>query len=390
MSTVESGFIPQFHNAANAGTISGGFGYIAGTLLPKSDILIFSDMDHVDSKSIYADLFSQQKLEMYAKAGVTDIYVETLEIHQAAIDNIASIKDVDKFYNNLQSIDEAGQCLFLSEYDCAEMNRDLADAVAAGAKMNPPIKFHAVQIANTSEQDSAIAQLDEQAQNIGYEKVQAIADKFAEESRKAGVDWSDEDSAFMLGVVSRFQVSRSSMRTIDLIDKGLINFNGLMESHFQSGWFQDRVPSEIIDKFAKQFSDLNKEQNQLFSDAHELVKKYRIDNDVILADRIAETRNPQGRAIVAHGVGHGASVQDDLDEHLQKRGLTVSRVNIFYDSEDLNKHRFDQSDLNYNPVADEITFTDYNGNGRVDGTVHDIKPFRPPVIGNPTVSGQSS
>lgn len=383
MDKVESGFIPQFHKAANAGTISGGFGYISGALLPKSDVLIFSDTNHANAKTIYADLFSLERLGAYAKAGVSDIYVETPpEFNEFFKKMVEGKMTAHQFADHPDVVGAGGH---LSESDYREKMKNLGDAVIAASKMSPPIKFYAAQISNTPEQNQALFDLDVKSMNM-FGEAESYANTFFAEvvkrgyALKIGEDGAPDDIGIVYDTLGRFNTSAPLLSNEEFSNKINMDIYGAMRSQFSG-----RMPEEMVFDFAHKLTLLNVKQNDMILDAQALQNKFRIDNDVLLVKYITDTRNANGKAVVVHGAGHGAASESDLDEQLQNAGLKVNRVNVFYDKQDLLYVTKDNADINYAPKADEITFTDYNSNGRVDGTVHDTPPASP-VVGNTPLS----
>lgn len=345
--------------------------------------MIFSDTNHANAKTIYADLFSLERLGAYAKAGVSDIYVETLPEYNEFFKKMVEGKMTANQFADHPDVVGAG--LHLSGSDLRKYVKNLGDAVIAASKMSPPIKFYAAQISNTPEQNQALIELDTKAMNM-FGESESYANKFFAEvvkrgyALKTGEDGAPDDIGIVYDTLGRFNTSAPLLSNEEFSKKIDMDIYELMDSQFSG-----RVPQEMVFDFAHKLTLLNGKQNDTIIEALSLQNKFRIDNDVLLAKYISDTRNANGKAVVVHGAGHGAASESDLDEHLQNAGLKVNRVNVFYDKQDLLYPEADKADINYAPKADEITFTDYNSNGRVDGTVHDTPPASP-VVGNTPLS----
>lgn len=155
--TTIPGLDVQFN--VRAGLISGGFDGLVGSALSRGDVLIFSDVDHRDSQTIYGDLLSEQKLNSYSMHGVTDIHLEIPVTHQYLIHQLETQQiDHDTFIEESLAITTN---MWSDEAEARQSWSDLATAITQGGSMSPPIRFHASDIIFTAEQEQEIsAQLD--------------------------------------------------------------------------------------------------------------------------------------------------------------------------------------------------------------------------------------
>lgn len=341
-----------------SGFIRGELDGLLDSSLEKGEVLIFSDVNHGNSQTMDQDMLSSQKLQQYSAHGVTDIYLERLEDIQPAIDSLA-LGQISKteFAQQVSSISSSRWNTAVEEQ--AE-TAALADAVLQGASMVPPIRFHAVQISNTAEQQAALASVDliEDDTYSGYlSRVNRLSNEISEHT-----NLDIDDIVFLNSSELGDSFTSSAEPELD--------YYTLLTEHFG-----DRVPNDILQNAASDFHDLKENQTGGIGQYNALTAQYRIDNDSILAERIADTRNPDGKAIVIHGAGHGAYrdgiIGRDLDEILSHEyGLNNVRVNVVYDKFDLlrNAENIDNSEISYFPERDEVVASDFNGNGQIDGT----------------------
>ncbi len=371
--------IPKFHDVAWAGPIANGFQYLSTVMLPQSDVLILSDVNHSRSQTLISDMFSAERLQVYSDQGVTDIYIERVEPVQQHIDALTN-QEIDK----ATFIERVGASSFscyatdeARQLTSKDAHGRLADAVIAASQMSSPIKFHAAQMSNTDEQSEQLRVLQQQVLSTHRKALDRI-DAFFDEANEANIllrsgrggpyGVSDIDAVFALG--KRFIIDDCDLLRGGYKEKAAFNAEATLKNHFK-----DRVPDEMLMRLGQDLNTLNLDQLNDYIGKIKMVGKFRIDNDEILARHVMDTRSQDGRVIVVHGAAHGAARHDDLDEHLQNAGFAVNRVNIYYDSTDINLIRnTDQSDIHYSLEDNKVSFIDHNGNSIVDGGVYEDSP----------------
>ena len=157
---------------------------------------------------------------------------------------------------------------------------------------------------------------------------------------------------------------------LNLLSDELVRIRDNILSHLDDNPDVSSAADEYLESLYNQQLDTQRKRLSLS-------EQYRIDNDVILAQKIKNTKDPYGRALILHGAGHGAKWDgkeghNDLDEHLEDMGFSVNRINIIYDSRNVTRMvrrgHADVSDMNYFPKLDEFIFLDHNEDGIVNGS----------------------
>lgn len=339
-----------------AGLISGGFDGLLSSTFSRGDVLIFSDVNHSNSGTMNQDMLSEQKLNQYSSHGVTDIYLEQLEEIQPLVDALARGEITEQnFVDEAMSISTNS---WISEEENRASKGALASAITQGAASNPPINFHAVQIANTSSQAHSLSTLDQGIWDTHGQYLERVNELIDDVRQHTDLTEADRDFLFNGGMGESF-----------------IGHNGPQFEYSQIlEHFGDRVPHDVLQDAVVDMYDLKINQLQMASRHAELTAQFRVDNDSILAERIADTRDRSGTAVVIHGSGHGATrggwFSRDLDEILRHEyGLKNARVNVVYDGNDINSNaqQKDDSEISYFPDEDKVVAHDTNGNGEVEG-----------------------
>lgn len=360
--------IPRFHDAAWSGPIANGFEYISNVLLPKSDVLIYSDPNHYNSQNIIPDMFSQERLVNYSEKGGTDIYIEEVESLDP-YQQLLACGDIkhDEF---IRIYGETSHNPFYTEAENVESRDDISKAIESASNMDTPIRFHFVRISNTDEQDGILSGIREQAsacERDAYDSVRA----FFKLLKENNIDFNGDDKYVVFNMLEEFDAGMENSHNRSYIEERYnTSFCSILSDNFG-----DKVPTEMLKNLSDKLNEMREQQISVFQSIRATKNKFRIDNDATLAEEILRTKDPDGKAIVVHGRAHGAETHNDLDEHLQRDGLVVNRVNIFYDPNDLPSNRIDNSDMNYSPETNGFYFIDWNKNGIVDGGSNELSPF---------------
>jgi len=348
-----SDIVPQFHRAARPENIPDGHGYLASTVVPGADVTILSDANHRSSATKYDDLFGGEKLGDFHEAGVTDVFIEIPGMMQPMMDKLAAGElTVEEFVEGTNLF----RARSLSEEGGLEMRRNLGEAIVNGASMNPPVKFHAASINFTQEQYAELSELRDTV-------------RVYEDEARTRVDSFIDEYGEQLGAENSLELSSLVGRHFDPFNRNdpLQMFRDMRE------FLPDSIPAEARDELTRGLLLLRGEQIDAQRKYGETLRGFRIDNDKILAEDIQSKRDPNGKAIVVHGAGHGAhrdeALGGDLDEHLQQAGVNVSRVNLAYSAVDMGYVGTlpDAADINYWPEKNLIEFKDHNKDGLVNG-----------------------
>lgn len=342
------GICAQFQGKACV--LDNGYNYAVGTAFPRSDALIWSDTNHFNSFTQTEDLFTAERLGILSNAGVTDIYIEQLEDGQPFVDQLIEDRDIDKF---VEAYDGISYSTRMSSEEAQYHLGNTARVILAAADNDPPIDVHFAQINNTDAQDTELDALSGQifAKHDDYLiVVNQLATDIALHTTV-----TDEDIDLLYG-----------------LDIGLSfsGFNGVIYDYSQiTEHFQDRVPADVLDASVEALGDLKIEQMRLETQHLTLNNQFRIDNDSILADRVAETRNPDGKVVIVHGSNHGGLRDNDLDEMLAQRGISSTRVNLVYDQADLDfvQTTPDPTEMSYFPQTDQFVVDSLDDNSEVMG-----------------------
>ena len=377
--------IPEFHTAAWNGPIASGAEYISSVLLPQSDVLILSEFGHDNSQTIYADFFSEDKLNEYASQGVTDIYIEDLE----SLDHL--VKDLVKDDIGREAFIEAVMADIPNPHVTKDEHLaqvgDIADAIINASKTNPPITFHFAQTVRTAEQNEEMGLFDQQLKSHGDE-FKVVADEFLSSCAEQGLNTEGYRGA-LLEMEEGFGQNRITFL------RGVLGgkddwFEQDIREHLSSH-LQGKVSDEKIEELGDKLIEIRDHQKETMSAAINRGREFQMD-DTVLANKILETKDPEGTAIVMHGGSHGAKNNNDLDEHLQNEGLAVNRVNVYYDIKDITEGAdglSDMADMHYSPLENKMLFFDWNEDGKVNGTIHDVDASvapENPVIDKPVIS----
>ena len=109
-------------------------------------------------------MLSPERLKDYSDAGITDIYVEEIENNQHIINQLAAGEiGHDTFIGEMNKTSENPN---ISKEEYLTQLGNFADAIIAGAKMTPPIRFHAAQMSNTREQKVTLAIIDKKIHHV--------------------------------------------------------------------------------------------------------------------------------------------------------------------------------------------------------------------------------
>lgn len=321
---------------------------------PRSNVLIWSDTNHETSSTKIGDLFSVERIAELSRRGVTDIFLEDLEAGQPFVAQLIADQDIDKF---VAEYDRIADPLYTSQEEFLQKARDTAHMILVAAEMRPPINVHFVQIAFTPEQNQALGEFEEQIFAIEDNAFVDITDIVTQFSQYAELTESDRQ-LLMDGHLNEYIVDDRAVFNLDII----------------RAQFGDRVPEEIIDNAIERIADLKNRHFELSQDYNRLADQFRVDNDVILSDRMVEEMGPDGRAVLVHGAGHGNDRDGingvDIDELLLQRGFSSTRVNVVYDSLGLySAHSSpDPTELTYYPEDDRFTVHNLdNGNPNILG-----------------------
>ena len=360
MAHMEQLTLDHSFNAAS-GHLPDGFDVALKSILPQNDVLIWSDVNHQNSSDIYADLFSAERLQEYAKQNVTDIYLELLEAGQPFGDRLENGEiTVQQFITEYEQFSMNN---FLSAEDGHKKHTDLGNLIQNAAQMDPPIKIHFVQMENTAEQTKQLAQLEKERHKL-RNKYGDLRDKFIDNMYKNDVIPSDQDLNFLFtkGLGNYF------------VSNGHPNFN-IKQINDQ---FSGRVPDKILNDFSEKITDLMYNLDNQSLKKLQISNQFRIDNDALLSDKVADTRKPNGKVIIEHGAGHGGTHHNDLDEMLLQRGLTSTRVNVVYDPQDLSSSSAqDASEISYFPKTNALQVIDANNDGIINGS-EGVEPLELP------------
>ncbi len=360
----------EFLKAGRPNSIENGFEFIAGPVLRNSDILILSDTSHAKSTSKESDLLSPEKLLRYSKAGVTDIYIEKLEsldpyVRKLERGEIGREEFIDINFEGTTSVHYSRDVLRTK----LEVT---ADAIIAGSKLDPPVRLHFAQIENTEEQEKELFKLIDGVEPPN-EEVAGLVRNLVSSFKDKGLELTDSDLE-ELDVIADFFCLHPH------IQETMVSVTGFDPYKKLSRQFEGRLSQEDVNVSLDDFYDLKwrreREIEEMKLKVLSLDQQYRVDNDKILADRIASTKNPEGKAIVVHGAAHGAERDNDLDELLEKKGFSVSRINVVYGEENpLNPEKGlqDICDADYYPESGKLEFRDVNSDGKIEGLPKEIK-----------------
>ncbi len=320
----------------------------------ESDVLIWSDTNHATSTDKIGDLFSIERIAELSKRGVTDIYIEKLEVSQPLVAKLIADQDVDAF---VAEYDRIATPLAASQEDFLSQARDTAHMIVVAAEMKPPINVHMVQIAYTPEQEQDLGEFEERMFAIQDDAFVTLSDLATEFSKYT--ELSDSDEQLLLdGHITEYIVD----------DRAVFNLNIIKEQ------FRDRVPDDVLDDTVIKLRDFKNRHLEISSQYNRLADQFRVDNDVILAERIADSLPQDGKAVLVHGSAHGSNRSGidgvDIDELLLQNGLSSTRVNLAYDRWGLlsSQYSTDPTELTYYPQEDRFTIDDLDdGNPEILG-----------------------
>lgn len=348
-----NGILSDFNDLS--GIIPGGHDGVLNTVFPENNVLIWSDVNHANAGSLIGDLLSEERMRTLATHGVTDIYLEELEEKQPLYDAFAQGSISEKSF--VERVLDISDSVHLTKEQQNIVMLDIARAITIGASMNPPIRLHAAQISDTAEQQETLDDLNNQIFST-HSKYLDLVDDFLDKFEAA----TSEDIDYLFSD----QIGES--------------FNGWSEELYDYSkiheHFSGRMPDDVLNDYVAKFYGFKIEQQELEIQYMELNNQYRIDNDVLLADRVVQTKQVgDGKVVIVHGAGHGGQRTgqedgNDLDELLRQRGLISTRVNVVYDEKDLNGDLAgaDESEISYFPGADKVVYQDYNRDGLINGT----------------------
>ena len=317
-----------------------------------ADVIIFSDTNHSLSESKISDMFSPGQLQDYADRGVTDIYVESLDQNQHLVDQLARGQISRAQF--VQSVDEISSSRWYSDQEYREMIGQQADMIIAASQTVPPISIHYAQISNTPEQTEYLENLfDQQLEYYGQ----------------------------AYGRILEFEIDNRNNLTqedLDFLDNEAFSpFNPDNERQFYDpdmarafiDQFRGKVPEEELESLFSDLYEAHMSFSELELDRLSARNDFRIANDDILADRVAENAalEGRGRAIIAHGAGHGATNHTDLDDDLAREGLSSIRINLWYGREEQRDYHADRSEYDYYPERDRLVIRDDDRDGQVTG-----------------------
>ena len=383
-----TGISGQFQKASWDGvSMPNGFAHLTHNVLPKADVLIFSDIAHGKADTLHKDLLSPEKLEEYQRNNVTDIFLELPEgvdylAKQLANPDASNSIDRDDFINTMM---DRVKLPSMTEEQTRQHFSNIADAIIKGREMDPPVNFHFAQIHNTPEQIQHLkdvrATTDQKLEAFGRKSAKIGASAFPDLG-KPDAPYLQEDVQAVANLAGVFHKSFSDWDN-DKMDLGA--WRELDIHKYLTNNLSDNVPDHVIDKLANDYNALRDEQLSAINEVYGSRIQTRIDNDEVLAkrvesireNRLEQTENPDCKTIVIHGGGHGATTQNDLDEQLQNAGLKVARVNTCYETKDMEFmagfNLRDMSEITLLINKDELSFNDRNQNDRMEGTVDETK-----------------
>lgn len=351
-----------FQNKALPKSIEDGWSYIHNSIAPHSDVIIFSDINHEESTTKTRDLFFPEHIEGHGKSGVTGIILEELEKINKHAQNLFEGKiNKDNFTRNYTEITFSP---YNTEEELYNEANYTADAIIAGSKQTPPIKFYMAQIKDTLEQEQILEGLKEQEYAFHTDAlthIGIVCDKLHEKhiypSHDQITEIYDMTNCFITGDKEYFDIYAP----------------GATLAHILEG--QDISEQEILDITAP-LVDLKTKQNDINLEHAMTRLRFRIDNDTILANRVMKAHEETGgKIMIVHGALHGAerggenNKGKDLDELLQEKGLRVTRINIAYNEKTLIEHQ----NYSYNSDVSELTLFPKTGELRIEDLNHDNK-----------------
>lgn len=324
-----------------------GYEQVLDAAFPASDVLIWSDTNHATSGNKINDLFSIERIQELSKRGVTDIFIEDVEAGQALVAPLIADGDIDKF---VAGYDLVADPLHSSQEDFLEKVRDTAHMILVAAEMRPPINVHFVQISFTAEQNNELMGFEDRMfsiQDAAFVTMTDIVTEF-----QGHTELTDSDRQLLMdGHINEYIVDQNAVFNLDVIKEQ----------------FRGRVPDDVLDDAVKTLREFKNQHLELSVQYHQIADQYRIDNDVTLADRMANTMTPDGRVVLVHGAAHGSARDGtngvDIDELLLQQGLSSTRVNLGYDRLGLyfSQRDTDPTELTYFPQEDRFEINDLDG-----------------------------
>lgn len=343
-----NGICEQFQGKACV--LDNGYNYAVGSAFPRSDVLIWSDTNHFNSFSQNEDLFTPERLGILSNSGVTDIYIEQLEDGQPFVEQLLKDRDVEAFVRSYGAISYSTR---MTSDEFQHRLGKTAEFILAAADQEPPINVHFAQINNTAAQEAELDALSTQIFSKHDDHL-AIIDRLATDiALHTPMTDADLDVLYNLPLGLSFS-----------------GLNGVTYDYSQiTAHFEDRVPADVLNRSVLELGSLKIDQMRLEEQHITLNNQFRIDNDSILADRISETRTPDGNVVVVHGSNHGGLRENDLDEMLAQRGLSSTRINLVYDQRDLNdvQQTIDPTEMSYFPQTDQFVVDALDKNSEVMG-----------------------
>ena len=327
-------------------------------VIAKNDVTVLSD-NHFTSAHKYRDLFSDKNLRGFAKAGLTDIYIEIPQELDSLKDDLKDWKISKKQF--LDKIDDMN--LSVTGSDKARPIMNNAANMVLNAQFHG-INVHFSQTSFSPEQTKDLLETAKQKKELResyYDpKVQTI-DQFLIDS---GIgDQKREDFIGMLYAADTDP--QSNIFKPEKLDQ-----------------FREELTPYKMSELSLQISELKIYQTQsttLHQTLSDKLIEYRIGSDHQLADIVAQN---DGKSLIVHGALHGGSSKNDLDDLIAAQGKTVGRVNLSYDDKDRlllsgqgeYKQLQDPSEMFFNPKRDQLEEIDLNGNGVIEAGPSIRKP----------------
>jgi hypothetical protein len=361
-------FLDIFNKAAVPKIVDDGFGYIRDSIIPRSDVTILSDIEHKESATMIADMFSPERIEEYSKSGVTAILLEVPEImNDDAQDLFEKNITKDEFIKRM--LNKTSSKLWTDEEFEAHATA-IATAIETGSNQHPPIRFYMAQIKDTLEQEDIIHDMIKQNINHYWEAhkiTNTLCDKIISENDNFPPNKADK----LRQIADDFCNPGAHINDFEYLKKDL--------SKTLSEILEGTLSEEEIEEITSELQQIKNKQLDVLLAQVEYKNSIRVDNDTILAEKALQAKEETGgKVIIVHGAGHGAERHNDIDDILQKLRLTVSRINISYNEETLIKSMNsnpDNSEISFFPLTGELKFEDLNDDGKITGYYDENMPY---------------
>lgn len=343
----------KFPKAADNKAVGGSaHNVMVNRIMPETEVLILSDIDHSKNTSMFHDVFGDGKIVGYAKQGVTDIHIELFPRHQMLINDLSS-KSITAPQFVEAMLAEGGVNAWLSEADQIKQTNDLAKLIVTAQENG--IKIHASMQETTPEQHIRSQNMMLESQGKFGEVLNTV-DEYIDTLNGLGFILPEEDVNTLYGLADDFLIGAEDY-------DGNVVGNIYDATQSMDGQYPD------IQELRNKIISLKSEQWEIDNDLFIAETEYGIENDVHLAAYIADSRT--GKAIVMHGSDHGANNNNDLDEHLQSRVGNVARVNMLYGDDEvglnLTEKAKDPAEFDYHLGEDRLYINDRNDDGCLEG-----------------------